>query len=144
MSALQNTMMLMGASWCRGSAPCCTGTRGSADRYQMRVYALRVTVALEGAAQCHCGRPIDIRNGDVDRTRGGECYAPGSVVMTCRKCNNERANSPAFDAERFARDVCQASQSVAIPSRQEATREWHLSEGATPDRYALSGSRYMR
>lgn len=88
----------------------------------MRAYALAVAVAMHGAPICHCGKPVSLTDGEVDRTDEGTCYRPGFVVMTCYACNNDRTNVKGFNNVAFAADVLNASLKVEIPTKSDAKR----------------------
>jgi hypothetical protein len=89
----------------------------------MRAYALAVAVAMHGAPVCHCGAPVSLTVGEVDRTAAG-CYKPGYVVMTCTACNNDRTNVAEFDTVAFEADVLAASLNVIVPGKSDAMREY--------------------
>lgn len=135
MSNLQNHNYRWCKSKCAGDM--CDG--GSMGTYQKRVYALAVAVAMNGASVCHCGAPIDLWNGEVDRTIAG-CYRPGYVVMTCHGCNNDRMHVSNFDNVRFEADVLNASLMVEIKPLQECKRIW---QGGREVGRSLKNSRYM-
>lgn len=118
-----NTTENYAGDWCRQRDTCCARQRGSDSRYQMKLYAVAVAVALHGAAVCHCGQPVSITSGEVDRTAAG-CYRPGYVIMTCEACNNDRTNVPEFNTVEYAADVLRASLGIPIMRKSEARREW--------------------
>lgn len=111
--------------WCRKGCAC-GRERGSASRMQMRAYAYAVAVAMHGAPVCHCGAPISLTNGEVDRTDEGTCYRPGFVVMTCYACNNDRTTVKGFDNVAFAMDVLNASANVIVPTKAEAKKMYDI------------------
>lgn len=123
---------MFGVRWCKTG--CKHGERcdgGGAYNPQKRIYALEVAIALAGhgdvstGTTCHCGAPIHLWNGEVDRTRTG-CYMPGVVVMTCHDCNNDRTHVAGFDVEAFASAVEIASQNV-YPWRVTDARNFYMS-----------------
>lgn len=132
--------------WCRDDMSCARGVgshgRDSKTRPQMRDYALRVAIALVGSATCvHCDAPIGLHTGEVDRTRPGACYLPGSVIMICPTCNRDREDGDAINTEQYARDVARASVGIDPLPISEARALY----GASRARYAtLSRSRYWR
>lgn len=108
------------------------GERGSADRYQMRMYATNVAIAMGMAhngdeLECiHCGMTFNISAmGDVDRVRPIHGYLPGNVIMTCRMCNETRGfmQQGGVDfagIDRYQQDVLSASANVHVPSKKDA------------------------
>lgn len=106
----------------------------------MRAYAVAVAVAANGASVCHCGAPVSITSGEVDRTDGG-CYRPGYVVMTCEACNNDRTNVEEFDTVAFEADILRASIGIEIPRKAESTRMW---KAASEKGNSLMTSKYMK
>lgn len=111
-------------AWCRTGCAC-GRQRGSAQRAQMRAYALAVAVALTGSAQCvHCGDTISLHRGEVDRVVTG-CYRPGAVIMTCESCNNGAGQAgERIDRAAYAAAVAAASERVAIPSPTESVKAY--------------------
>lgn len=106
----------------------------------MRLYAVRVAVAANGDSVCHCGAPVSLFDGDVDRTDAG-CYRPGFVVMTCRACNNDRTYANGFDNVAYEADILAASLKVNVPTKAEAKAEWDKG----PKRgESLKKSKYIR
>jgi hypothetical protein len=126
--------------WCRKGCAC-GRERGSASRMQMRAYALDVAIAMHGASVCHCGAPLSLTDGEVDRTDEGTCYRPGHVVMTCYTCNNDRTTVKGFDNVAFANDVLNASQNVFVPSKSDAKRRYEI---ATIRGASVRKSKYFR
>lgn len=127
---------LMAMSTLTGSKECVThwnrGERGSADRVQMRDYAVSVAQAMgmvrngDDLECLHCGLPFSIPAlGDVDRVIPANGYVPGNVVMVCRMCNETRGFMQQGGADlsginRLAADVLHASANVHVPTKADA------------------------
>lgn len=119
--------------WCKSK---CEGTDcdgGSPYNRVKRIYALDVARELAYAntgvrsETCHCGAPIDLWSGEVDRTVEG-CYTPGYVVMTCTPCNNDRTHMPQH-SEQYVADVLHASRAVIIVGPTEAKNIYEKGRG---------------
>lgn len=104
---------------------------GSAMRIQRNAYALRVMLAMTGGEwKCpSCGTDWD-GTFEVDRVVPALDYRPGNIVYVCRaNCNGPRGvlQSKGQDwnnVSLYAALVSAASETVAVPSKTEARREW--------------------
>lgn len=120
--------------------------RGSADRYQMRLYATRVLMALTGGVCPLTGRTVDADAAEIDRCDPAKGYVPGNVILVSEAGNQARAalqsnGQDIAGAARYAADVLRVSLTVDIPTKAESKVWWQATRQADPAEI-LAGGQY--
>jgi hypothetical protein len=116
---------------CRCKGGC---ERGSADRYQMRAYAIAINEAMTGFTMTADGmlvcpitrKAFHVSHGEVDKANPHAGYVAGNVVLVSRQGNQERGKlqqhyGDMAGAARYIVDVAIASADVTVTRKRDLT-----------------------